>query len=422
MLASDNQLQMQTATSTVKDVSGSSSVSVRLILDSGSQRTYITEKLTKDLNLKLRSPEKLAIITFRTDRPKYIQCKPNKLQLILKDGSSMVLDVSVIPGRVSRVPLNLDDATFLKCEGWESKLADTLPIKSESYPIEMLIGNDYYFDLLLPRKLELGPGLSLFQSKLDWKLGGRYQNVRDRASEPILLACTITVPPLDATLATHMFTGVNSSFLMGKPNLDHFWDLESIGIANSPSTSDDDQALSKFGETVKFAKGRYMVTWPWKDEKPSLPHNYQLVVGRLKSTLRKLEKSPPLLKRYDEIIREQLDRGIIEKVTSDSLEGPIKHYIPHHPVVTPGKSTTKVRIVYDASAKVRKDETCLNDCLYRGPVMLPDLCGLLIRFRISPIGVVGDIEKAFLNVGLQAQDRDVTRFSYMVEKFSERKH
>ena len=324
----------------------------------------------------------------------------------------MVLDVSVVPnitGRVSHVPLNHDDAMFLQNEGWEAKLADTLSSKSESSPIEILIENDYYFDLLLPKKMELGPGLSLFQSKLGWILGGRYQNVKDTAGQPILLACAMSIPPSDATLTTHLLTGVNPSFLMGKPNLDHFWDLESI---ESPSISDDDQALSKFGETVKFAEGRYMVTWPWKDEKLSLPQNYQLAVGRLSSTLQKLKKSPPLLKHYDEIIQEQLDRGIIEKVTNDSLEGPIKHYIPHHPVVTPGKSTTKVRIVYDASAKVR------NDCLYRGPVMLPDLCGLLIRFRMSLIGVVGDIEKAFLSVGLPAQDRDVTRFLWLKDSLN----
>jgi len=92
--------------------------------------------------------------------------------------------------------------------------------------------------------------------------------------------------------------------------------------------------------------------------------------------------------------------GVIEKVTSLSPEGLIKHYIPHHPVITPSKNTTKVRIIYDASAETKKDNKSLNECLYRGP---PSLCGLLIRFRLSPVGVVGDIEKAFFNVGFKSK-------------------
>ena len=96
-----------------------------------------------------------------------------------------------------------------------------------------------------------------------------------------------------------------------------------------------------------------------------------------------------------------------------STEGLIKHYIPHHPVITPAKNITKVRIVYDASAITKKDNKILNECLYRGPVILPSLYGLLIRFTLSPIGVVGDIEKAFLNVRLQVQDRDATRFLWL---------
>ena len=91
MLASDNQVQIQTATVIVKDVSASSLKSVRVVLDSGSQRTYITEKLAKYLSLELLTPEKLAIVTFGTDRPKYIQCKPSKLQLVLKNSSYMVM-------------------------------------------------------------------------------------------------------------------------------------------------------------------------------------------------------------------------------------------------------------------------------------------------------------------------------------------
>ena len=45
--------------------------------------------------------------------------------------------------------------------------------------------------------------------------------------------------------------------------------------------------------------------------------------------------------------------------------------------------------------------------------MLPNLYGLLLRFRMSPIGIIADIEKAFLNVGLQVGDQDVTRFVWL---------
>ena len=182
---------------------------------------------------------------------------------------------------------------------------------------------------------------------------------------------------------------------------------------DSPLTSDDDRALEMFNSTVKFDSGRYLVSWPWKESPQLLPDNYQLAVGRLKSTLNRLKKNPHLLEMYSAVIGEQVERGIIEKVTSESEQGEVKHYIPHHAVITPTKSTTKVRVVYDASAKTRQSNKSLNECLYRGPVMLPNLCGLLIRFRLNAIALVADVEKAFLNIGLQQQDRDVTRFLWL---------
>ena len=79
-------------------------------------------------------------------------------------------------------------------------------------------------------------------------------------------------------------------------------------------------------------------------------------------------------------------------------------------MITPTKHTTKVRIVYDTSAKGRKGDKSLNECLYKEPNLLPDLCGILFRFRTQPIAIFSDIKKAFLQVGICETDRDVTRF------------
>ena len=38
------------------------------------------------------------------------------------------------------------------------------------------------------------------------------------------------------------------------------------------------------------------------------------------------------------------------------------------------------------------------------------MCGILLRFRIYTIVVLADIEKAFLQIGIQEYERDVTRF------------
>ena len=77
-----------------------------------------------------------------------------------------------------------------------------------------------------------------------------------------------------------------------------------------------------------------------------------------------MRNKPELMKQYDSIIKDQLDKGIIEKVENTYTDN-IKHYLPHHAVINPHKPTTKLRVVYDASSKAKKDYKSLNECLYR---------------------------------------------------------
>ena len=111
-------------------------------------------------------------------------------------------------------------------------------------------------------------------------------------------------------------------------------------------------------------------------------------------------------------MQDQLERGIIEKVRSEPSIG-IRHYIPHHAVLNPSKPTTKVRVTYDASAKTKQDNKSLNECLYCGSVMLQDLTGILLSFQLNKVAMVADIEKAFLQLGLNENAKDVTRFLWL---------
>ena len=83
---------------------------VRMILDSGSQRTYITKRLAKTLKLELKPPERLSVVTFGSNKPSQIKYRDTSLQLVLKDGSLMHMEGSVVPqitGKISRGALNI---------------------------------------------------------------------------------------------------------------------------------------------------------------------------------------------------------------------------------------------------------------------------------------------------------------------------
>ena len=91
---------------------------------------------------------------------------------------------------------------------------------------------------------------------------------------------------------------------------------------------------------------------------------------RLTYLQQRLQKNKEIMKKYDDIIEEQLQAGIVEHVSTENenhINNPKIHYLPHHAVVREDKTTTKVRILLKRSAKLDPEELSINECLERGP-------------------------------------------------------
>ena len=75
-----------------------------------------------------------------------------------------------------------------------------------------------------------------------------------------------------------------------------------------------------------------------------------------------------------------------------------KFYVAHFGVYRPESASTPLRIVFDPSIEFKG--VSLNSVLRRGPNLIGDLFGVLLRFRMNYVAIVGDIAKMFLQIRL----------------------
>ena len=103
-----------------------------------------------------------------------------------------------------------------------------------------------------------------------------------------------------------------------------FWELESLGIKmNDPS------ALETFQQTIRYDGKRYVVDLPWREGHRILPDNLTLCKRRLVSTLKKLNNSPAIRQEYEDVIKQQLAGGIVERVPAAEInrqDSNVVHY------------------------------------------------------------------------------------------------
>ena len=233
------------------------------------------------------------------------------------------------------------------------------------------------------------------KTKLGWVLSGPLK-IAGKKFKPVSSAVVNFLPSVNQ--------GVDKRSI--EENVNRLWDLETLGIRQ------DDEVHETIKDDILFTGNRYSVGLPWKIGHNKLPSNYENCVARLQGQIRKFKKDPLIFNECNKIITEQLENGVIEQVV-ELDEAEKVHYLPSQTVVRAEAETTKVRLVFDASCKDRRAGTSLNDCLHAGPSLTPFLFDILLRFREYRVALVGDIEKAFLNIEINPVDRDCLRFLWV---------
>ena len=202
--------------------------------------------------------------------------------------------------------------------------------------------------------------------------------------------------------------GVEKEFLLtsSRSEFERLCSMDLLGLDDTdtlnPSFHQD------FKDQIEFkSEGFYETRLPWKLPHGPLPTNKGLAMARLWGTTRRLEKHNKLVE-YNTIMREQIERGILEPAPTQPT-GEIVHYVPHHPVIREEAESTKMRIVYDCSSETSQQLPSLNDCLETGPALQPRIFDILLRNWLKKLCVTGDIEKAFHQIRVHEDDRDAQR-------------
>jgi hypothetical protein len=179
--------------------------------------------------------------------------------------------------------------------------------------------------------------------------------------------------------------------------------LDVLGLADSHENSQY-EVYEEFKEKLERSdEGWYTTKVPRKGNHPPLPSNERGSKRRLDHLIRKLEKNGQYAD-YNEIIQDQLQKGVIE-VAPREPSGK-EFYLPHKGVTRKDAESTKLRVVYDASARENVNQPSLNDCLHPGPPLQNRLWDILVKSRFYPILLTGDLQKDFLQIRISEEERD----------------
>jgi hypothetical protein len=355
-------------------------ISCRALLDTGSDVSLISEKLAS--RLALPSIHKNSVIhTISSNETKATVV--HSVHVTSSDQKwSKTIDCLVVNKiSLNLPPFDLNIEKFNIPSGL--KLAD--PHFHQSKGADILLGASVFAAVMTCGQLTLDPSLPILQNtSLGWIVFGAFQL------------------PQHMPISNHVNSNYISSMEISN-QLERFWQIEELSQV-APPTPENSRVEKHYKDTtVRCDDGRFIVSLPRKDNFADLGQSQFQAKKRFNSLENKLAKNSELKAQYVQFMQEYQDLGHMTPVDPPAPEERV-YYIPHHAVFKPDSTTTKLRVVFDASAKTNTGVS-LNELLYKGPTVQPDLFDIVLRFRIHKIAFTADIAKMYRQVLLDPADR-----------------
>ncbi|XP_011858763.1 PREDICTED: uncharacterized protein LOC105556267, partial [Vollenhovia emeryi] len=240
----------------------------------------------------------------------------------------------------------------------DQRLAD--PNFDKPGTIDLLIGAGLFWNLLCVGQIKMSRGSPIWQkTQLGWIIGGELIDAKPREEVPELRQLTTQ---------------------------ERYCEEQFISTLSRDPT------------------GRFVVSLP-KNEAVTIGSSREVALQRFKALERRFKRQPNLKEDYVRFMEEYERQGHMEPVDGDTLsENGLTCFLPHHSVLRPDHLTTKVRVVFDASAKTSSGRS-LNDMLLAGPNLQNDLMHILLRFRLHKYVITADIAMMFRQILANEEDR-----------------
>lgn len=256
--------------------------------------------------------------------------------------------------------------------------------------VDLLIGNQHFFSLLKTGSVTIADGMPEFrETHLGWVASGEVT-----AKSDAVIDCqhvhSVSLASLDKSIR-------------------QFWEVEEVEVKGARSEQEE-QCEDSFRKHHRRDKtGRYIVKLPLKDNFTQLSSNRSLALRRFHFLEKRLNKDADLRLQYSNFIREYESLGHCREVFEiDDHPDMLKYYMPHHAVLRPHSTSTKLRVVFDASAK-DSSGLSLNDVLQVGPTVQSDLISILLRFRKHRFVLTADIQKMYRQVRVDPNQTSLQR-------------